>query len=345
MGQHYGEKADVFSLGVVISELDTHELPYAHAKESGSGGRSLPDTAVLQMVSLGKLRVRFSAFMNPDEVPQVLLLQSLQVDLIEGSQLDDLEKIPVICAVLLMRAPVKKKMAGSSERESPEMEGMAQALAASGGAESSLADQSSAFTVEESADDTLAPVGEVSLARAEGDDAVQSVAQEDVEMKRAKSAADLLEDDDEKMEEAETTTLEDESYAKKASQAVWKVIKSLAPGGTKRADLDVDDRTLLELHGNWNTVLLVFKLNDLLSKAYKGVDAQIWLDHGLEIFSSVKEALIQPTKAEMDRRKQLATAFTGTYSGSAHDEFQKYLTRCCELYRANPSVYLAPYVA
>ncbi|KAE8953376.1 hypothetical protein PR003_g33986, partial [Phytophthora rubi] len=35
MGQRYGEKADVFSLGVVISELDTHELPYAHAKESG----------------------------------------------------------------------------------------------------------------------------------------------------------------------------------------------------------------------------------------------------------------------------------------------------------------------
>ncbi|KAE8953110.1 hypothetical protein PR002_g32482 [Phytophthora rubi] len=71
MGQRYGEKADVFSLGVVISELDTHELPYAHAKESGSsgggsGGRSLPDTAVLQMVSLGKLRVRFSAFMDPD---------------------------------------------------------------------------------------------------------------------------------------------------------------------------------------------------------------------------------------------------------------------------------------
>ncbi|KAE8955241.1 hypothetical protein PR003_g32811 [Phytophthora rubi] len=68
MGQRYGEKADVFSLGVVISELDTHELPYAHAKESGSsgGGRSVPDTAVLQMVSLGKLRVRFSAHMDPD---------------------------------------------------------------------------------------------------------------------------------------------------------------------------------------------------------------------------------------------------------------------------------------
>ncbi|KAG1705444.1 hypothetical protein DVH05_004374 [Phytophthora capsici] len=68
MGQRYGEKADVFSLGVVISELDTHELPYSHAKEgnSGSSGHQLPDTAVLQMVSMGKLRVRFSPFMAPD---------------------------------------------------------------------------------------------------------------------------------------------------------------------------------------------------------------------------------------------------------------------------------------
>jgi tRNA A-37 threonylcarbamoyl transferase component Bud32 len=80
MGQRYDERADVFSLGVVISELDTHELPYSHAKESGSAGgrapsssstsgggagRSLPDTAVLQMVSMGKLRVQFSPFMDP----------------------------------------------------------------------------------------------------------------------------------------------------------------------------------------------------------------------------------------------------------------------------------------
>ncbi|ETP23797.1 TKL protein kinase [Phytophthora nicotianae CJ01A1] len=68
MGKRYGEKADVFSLGVVISELDTHELPYSHAKEGNSGGSGhpLPDTAVLQMVSMGKLRVRFSPFMDPD---------------------------------------------------------------------------------------------------------------------------------------------------------------------------------------------------------------------------------------------------------------------------------------
>ncbi|KAE9005511.1 hypothetical protein PR003_g17166 [Phytophthora rubi] len=236
-----------------------------------------------------------------------------------------------------------------------EMKGIAQALAASGGAESSLADQSSAFTVEESADKTLAPVREVSLGGAEGDDAVQSVAQEDVEMKTAPSATDSLDDDDEKMEEAETTTLEDESYAKKASRAVWKVIESLVPGGTERADLKIDDKTLLALYGDADKVPLLKKLNDLIEKAYKGVDEsilhRIWRKHDLDILASVKEALSQPksntpTKTEVDRKKkQLATAFTGTYSGSADDEFQKYLARCCKLFRDNRSVYLAPYVA
>ncbi|KAF4317102.1 hypothetical protein BBO99_00008163 [Phytophthora kernoviae] len=71
MGNRYDEKADVFSLGVVMSELDTHELPYSHAKESNvdssnSGSRPLPDAAVLQMVSTGKLRVYFSHYMNSD---------------------------------------------------------------------------------------------------------------------------------------------------------------------------------------------------------------------------------------------------------------------------------------
>eukprot|EP00644_Phytophthora_capsici_P010963 jgi/Phyca11/6116/fgenesh1_pm.PHYCAscaffold_9_\ len=67
MGRRYDEKADVFSLGVVMSELDTHELPYSHAKESNNKeGRPLPDTAVLQMVSMGKLRVQFSPFMDQE---------------------------------------------------------------------------------------------------------------------------------------------------------------------------------------------------------------------------------------------------------------------------------------
>ncbi|EEY63653.1 protein kinase, putative [Phytophthora infestans T30-4] len=72
MGERYDEKADIFSLGVVISELDTQELPYAHAKEGNSRtGYPLSDTAVLQMVSMGKLRVHLSPAMHPDMVQSV----------------------------------------------------------------------------------------------------------------------------------------------------------------------------------------------------------------------------------------------------------------------------------
>eukprot|EP00644_Phytophthora_capsici_P011593 jgi/Phyca11/511235/fgenesh2_kg.PHYCAscaffold_79_\ len=61
LGQRYDDKADVFSLGVVLSELDLHVLPYSHAKDSSNSGRKLPDTAILQMVALGKIHVEFSS--------------------------------------------------------------------------------------------------------------------------------------------------------------------------------------------------------------------------------------------------------------------------------------------
>ncbi|GMF65569.1 unnamed protein product [Phytophthora lilii] len=61
MGERYDGKADTFSFGVVLSELDLHALPYAHAKDASNFGRKMPDTAILQMVALGKLRVEFSS--------------------------------------------------------------------------------------------------------------------------------------------------------------------------------------------------------------------------------------------------------------------------------------------
>ncbi|OWZ10439.1 TKL protein kinase [Phytophthora megakarya] len=60
MGERYDDKADMFSFGVVLSELDSQQSPYAHAKENNANGRKMPETAILQLVAMGKLRVEFS---------------------------------------------------------------------------------------------------------------------------------------------------------------------------------------------------------------------------------------------------------------------------------------------
>lgn len=74
MGERYGEKADVFSLGVMLAEMDTQELPYARAmagedpvtgSDAGGSRRALPEAAVLQLVVLGRLKVEVSQWSPP----------------------------------------------------------------------------------------------------------------------------------------------------------------------------------------------------------------------------------------------------------------------------------------
>ncbi|KAG6615962.1 TKL protein kinase [Phytophthora cinnamomi] len=63
LGKSYDDKADLFSFGVLLSELDVNSLPYAFAKVEGCGGsgsRPLSDTAILQ-VAMEMLLVEFSS--------------------------------------------------------------------------------------------------------------------------------------------------------------------------------------------------------------------------------------------------------------------------------------------
>ncbi|KAJ0407274.1 hypothetical protein P43SY_008049 [Pythium insidiosum] len=61
-GGRYTDTADVFSFGVVLSELDTHQLPYSVE------GRNMPDAAVITQISLGRLRVSFSPLADEEVV-------------------------------------------------------------------------------------------------------------------------------------------------------------------------------------------------------------------------------------------------------------------------------------
>ncbi|KAG1685525.1 hypothetical protein DVH05_008302 [Phytophthora capsici] len=55
MGEHYNEKVDIFSFGVVLSELDTQSLPYAQARAN-----AITDMKIVRMVAAGELQVEFS---------------------------------------------------------------------------------------------------------------------------------------------------------------------------------------------------------------------------------------------------------------------------------------------
>ncbi|ETP17337.1 TKL protein kinase [Phytophthora nicotianae CJ01A1] len=61
-GEKYDDKADIFSFGVVLSELDTHSLPYAQARQEMqlSHGRQMTDATLLQKVAMGTVTVEFS---------------------------------------------------------------------------------------------------------------------------------------------------------------------------------------------------------------------------------------------------------------------------------------------
>ncbi|KAJ8576486.1 hypothetical protein ON010_g2723 [Phytophthora cinnamomi] len=62
--ENYNQAADIFSFGVVLSELDTHAIPYEDAR--GPNDNPLANVAILQMIAMGAIRPAFSTHCPPD---------------------------------------------------------------------------------------------------------------------------------------------------------------------------------------------------------------------------------------------------------------------------------------
>ncbi|ETK90631.1 TKL protein kinase [Phytophthora nicotianae CJ01A1] len=62
LGERYDVKADMFSFGVVLSELDVHTMPYARVSKDdlGSSGREMASVTLFQKIALGTVQVEFS---------------------------------------------------------------------------------------------------------------------------------------------------------------------------------------------------------------------------------------------------------------------------------------------
>ncbi|KAF1322876.1 Tkl protein kinase, partial [Globisporangium splendens] len=66
MGKKYTEKADIYSFGIVLSELDTHEVPYHDVRDDG--GRKLQAMKIVQKVIRENIRPTFT-----NSIPEIVM--------------------------------------------------------------------------------------------------------------------------------------------------------------------------------------------------------------------------------------------------------------------------------
>ncbi|GAB9469134.1 Tkl protein kinase [Globisporangium polare] len=64
----YGPPADIFSFGAMLTELDSHQLPYDEVR--GPNGGNLVDVALLQMISTGQVTPGFTSSC-PDKIVEI----------------------------------------------------------------------------------------------------------------------------------------------------------------------------------------------------------------------------------------------------------------------------------
>jgi serine/threonine-protein kinase TNNI3K len=69
MGKRYDPKADIFSFGIILTELDTQKCPYFYAKHLTTTLKeqsTVDDMIIIQQVASGRLTASFSPLVNED---------------------------------------------------------------------------------------------------------------------------------------------------------------------------------------------------------------------------------------------------------------------------------------
>ncbi|POM79489.1 TKL protein kinase, partial [Phytophthora palmivora] len=93
LGEKYNVKADIFSFGVILSELDVHTLPYARFREENldSNGRKMTDSILLEKVAQGTSIVeigRSCMTIDPNERPTAVEVSYRLHMILSGKNLD-----------------------------------------------------------------------------------------------------------------------------------------------------------------------------------------------------------------------------------------------------------------
>ncbi|EEY66791.1 protein kinase, putative [Phytophthora infestans T30-4] len=103
LGERYDDKADTFSFGVLLSELDVHVLPYSHVKERWDDQAA--DTLTLQKIALGQLQVDFSSSSLPSMVDLGLSCVSLDPKQ-RPTSAEALHQLHIVLSQELLKLPV-----------------------------------------------------------------------------------------------------------------------------------------------------------------------------------------------------------------------------------------------